>query len=65
MTREEFRADQVKRLAQARTAGKEKPQATGGIDVAQERAWAQDAIRAGKNKADVIKNFELRTGTKF
>lgn len=65
MTREEFREDQVKRLAQARTAGREKKQEPVGIDVAQERAWAQEAIRAGKNKADVIKNFELRTGTKF
>lgn len=65
MNREEFRDDRIKRGTKARVAVKEpQPEAT-GVNVEQERAWAQEAIKAGKNKADVIKNFELRTGTKF
>lgn len=65
MNREEFRDDRIKRGTKARVAAKEpQPEAT-GVNVEQERAWAQEAIKAGKNKADVIKNFEQRTGQKF
>lgn len=50
---------------QVRWGGNKQPQKetqSKQVDIAQERKWAKEAIIAGKDRAEIAKNFKARTG---